>query len=195
MSKQKIYASLFGGMLFVVLFIFGARSTSATVGGPTYIERLSHNPTENTLYYLVNSQSGRGCPPIIHKLDLLTGEDTTEASCSETEANYYSQGAFDSAAYNQVIENAFRSSNLLPVINLAAHNISAEVEYVGVHRFDEYNTAADFRAILFQDPRSKQVIDFVGCHQDQENNLRGYATPGSPDLAVVISRIGDCFEG
>lgn len=195
MSKQNIYASLFAGVLFVTGFMSSVGLASATVGGPTYVERLAHSPTENALYYLVNSQSGRGCPPIIHKIDLLTGADTEVVSCSEIEANYYGPGIFDSAAYNQVIENTFRSANLLPVINLAANNISAEIEYVGVHRFDEYNTAADFRATLFQDPTAKRVINFTGCRQDQENNLRGYAIPGSADLALVISRIGDCFEG
>ena len=195
MSKQKIDTSLIVGILFLALFMLSAGQSAATVGGPTYIERLSHNPSENALYYLVNSQSGRGCPPIIHKVDLLTGTDTTVVSCSEIEANYYGPGAFDSAAYNQMIENTFRSSNLLTVINLAAHNISAEVEYVGVHRFDEYNTAADFQATIFQDPTDKRVINFTGCRQDQENNLRGYAVPGSPALVVVASRIGNCFEG
>ena len=40
----------------------------ATVGGPTFIHTLKYNPLDESVYYIQNSESGRGCPPGLMKI-------------------------------------------------------------------------------------------------------------------------------
>ena len=185
-------------ILFVVtlLLLTAANNVSATVGGPTTIDRISHNAKENSLYYIVHDGGGRGCPPIIEKLNLATKERTQVKSCDEIESTYYRDES-SAAAYNQFIEDTFKYPDVknLPIISLSNNNISIIVEYVGEHRFDEYNASADFRATIFQDNQKKGAIDFIGCYKDQPNVFKGYIIPDTDKMTLEISRIGDCFEG
>jgi hypothetical protein len=61
---------------------------SATVGGPTYISAIAFKAEDNALYYTVHDNSGRGCPPIIHVIDLDTLKDTEIKSCDEFEQEF-----------------------------------------------------------------------------------------------------------
>ncbi|MDP3696441.1 MAG: hypothetical protein Q8R55_00225 [Candidatus Taylorbacteria bacterium] len=184
-------------LFIVVLFLLmSASNVSATVGGPTTIDRLSYSPNENSVYYIVHDGGGRGCPPIIEKLHISTKERTQVKSCDEIESTYHRDES-SAASYNQFIEDTFKDPNIksLPIISLTNNNISIIVEYVAEHRFDEYNVSSDFRATIFQDNQKKGAIDFIGCYKDQPNVFQGYIIPDTNKMAVEISRIGDCFEG
>lgn len=185
-------------ILFVValFLLMSASNVSATVGGPTTIDRLSYSPNENSLYYVVHDGGGRGCPPIIEKINLSTKERTQLKSCDEIESTYYRDES-SAARYIQFLEDTFKYPNVktLSIISLSRNNISILVDYVGEHRFDEYNVSSDFRATISQDNQKKGVIDFIGCYEDQPNVFKGYIIPDTNKMALEISRIGDCFEG
>lgn len=191
-SPKVISVSFVGLLLLLVL----STRVSATVGGPTTIERLSYGPNENSLYYVVNDGGGRGCPPIIEKINISTKDRTQVKSCDEIQSTYYRDDG-SAASYNQFIEDTFKYPNIkpLPIISFTKNNISIIVEYVGEHRFDEYNVSSDFRATIFQDNQKKGIINFIGCYEDQPNVFKGYVIPDTNKLVVEISRIGDCFEG
>lgn len=192
MSRATNVISIsFLGALFLLM---SANYVSATVGGPTTIDRLSYSPNENSLYYLVHDGGGRGCPPIIEKINLTTKERTQVKSCDEIESTYYRDES-SAASYNQFIEDTFRGLNMLSIISLTKNDISIVVEYVGEHRFDEYNVSSDFRALILQGDQKKGTVDFIGCYQDQPNVFRGYLIPNTDKMVMEISRIGDCFEG
>ncbi|MEK6809484.1 MAG: hypothetical protein AABY40_02320 [Nanoarchaeota archaeon] len=185
-------------ILFVVaLFLLAtANNVSATVGGPTTIDRLSYKSSENSLYYVVNDGGGRGCPPIIEKLNLSTKERTQVKTCNEIESTYY-RDENSATSYNQFIEDTFKypAVKALPIISLTKNNISILVEYVGEHKFDEYNVSSDFRATILQGNQKKGAIDFIGCYKDQPDVFKGYIIPDTNKMVLEISRIGDCFEG
>src|SRR3989338_780212 len=79
---------LFVIVIVVVLTVLGiaSKNASATTGGPRYVSRLGYDSAAKTLYYVVNDMGGRGCPPVIHKLNLPSGMRGTVASCDELEA-------------------------------------------------------------------------------------------------------------
>lgn len=183
--------------IIVTLFILmTANNTSATVGGPTTIDKLSYKASENSIYYVRNDGGGRGCPPIIEKIDLLTKSQIQVKTCEEIESIYY-KGENATANYDQFIEDAFDNTlvKTLPTISFPNNNISIVVDYIGERKIAEYNTASDFRATIFQDSEKRGVIDFVGCYKDQPNVFKGYIIPDTNKMVVEVSRVGDCFEG
>ncbi len=190
-------ATNFISILFVSagLLIISAESVSATVGGPIYIERLSYSSGENALYYLINNQGGRGCPPEIEKMDLATGERTLVLPCDKIEATYYTKEGFNSSDYDQFIQNAFEPLTSLQVISLPKNDISVTVDYVGENKIEDFTISSDFQALIFQGGQKKETIDFTGCYKDQPNVFRGYMIPNTNKVAMIISRIGDCGEG
>lgn len=176
-------------------YVLPLKTTLATVGGPTYIERLSYSQTENSLYYLINNKGGRGCPPEIEKMNLATKERTLILSCDKIETDYYTKDGFNSTSYDQFVEKTFSSLTSLSMISLPNNNISTSVDYIGEHKFDEYNTSSNFKATISQNNTEKGTTEFMGCHQDQLNVFRGYLIPNTNTIAMLISRVGDCFEG
>jgi len=193
MLKVKNFISL----LFVValLLLISVENVSATVGGPTYIERLSYSADENSLYYLINNQGGRGCPPEIEKINLATKERVLVMSCDKIEATYYTKDGFDSSGYDQFIQNTFKALISLPNISLQKNDISVAIDYISERRQDEYTIGSDFQATVSQGGKEKEKISFIGCHKDQPNIFRGFFVPDTRKMVIMISRIGDCFEG
>ncbi len=184
---KKLLAVLF----IVTAGIFVGSHASATVGGPTYIERVAFNAKNNSVYYLLHSQSGRGCPPIIKSINIATQKKVEIQSCDEIEKNYN----FDSDKYSQFIEEIFESLTYLSRINLVKNDIMIAVEYIGEHHYDEYNVSSDFRASVYQGGKKLETIDYIGCYKDQPHVFSGYSILGTNSIAIIVSRVGDCFEG
>lgn len=176
--------------------LFFYNSTLATVGGPSYIDRISYNASKKEVFYLVEDGGGRGCMPVVYKLDLTDGKSESVISCDFIEKNFYDQKyRFDQGKYSQAVENVFAGSEYLSAIDLKANDISIAVEYIKEHKYDEYNKSSEFRAYIYQGGNKKGELDFIGCYKDQPNVFRGYNIPNSDKLVLVISRIGNCFEG
>ena len=194
-KKNDIFSILIFVPVVFSYMAISAEDVFATVGGPTYLERLSYSPSENAIYYLINNQGGRGCPAEIAKINLTTKEQILILPCDKIEETYYTNEGFNSLEYERFVQNTFQPLISLPIISLPKNGISITVDYVGEHRFDEYNVSSDFRALVSQGNEKKGTIDFLGCYKDQPNVFRGYMIPNTDKIAMVVSRIGDCFEG
>ena len=177
---------LFVIVIVVVLTVLGiaSKNASATTGGPRYVSRLGYDSAAKTLYYVVNDMGGRGCPPVIHKLNLPSGMRGTVASCDELEAGKTVD-----------IEAFFKNLKPISSFGLKQNKIAVTVAVVAEHGGEDGIQTTDFRATASQDGKTKAVIDFRGCSKDQPHIIGGYAIPDSTSMALLISRIGDCFEG
>jgi len=176
----------------VVLFI--ANSASATVGGPVYISSLVFNGQDNSIYYMINDYGGRGCPLIINKINLSTLKNSEIKSCDQVEKEFpYSEENIQK--YNQFRENIFKNLPFVGSISLKKNNIDINVKFLSKHIENDSVSWSKFRATLFQDKKEIGQIDFNGCAKDQPHVFEGYIIPNSSSMALLISNIGDCFEG
>ena len=188
---MKIVIRITGNLAIFFLILLAPTRAHATVGGPTYIEQISYNEQERSVYFLNKSQTGRGCAPEIGKINLATNNQTFVMSCDAIEKKY----GTDIAAYNELVEQTFLKNTPLTIIDLEKNKISARVTYTGEEKIAEENISARFHAVILQGGEEKGAIDFRGCYKDQPAVMTGYLIPGSSKIAIVISRIGDCFEG
>ncbi|MDP3996511.1 MAG: hypothetical protein Q8P86_02360, partial [bacterium] len=87
------------------LLLLTTESSFATVGGPTYISDFKYNPADESVYYIVNSQSGRGCPPELAKISLNSGISEMALSCDEGEKILEREGIYDiSPVFQKIYE-------------------------------------------------------------------------------------------
>lgn len=193
-KTMKHTAFITTGLLIFATTLF-PHPAHATVGGPTFVERLSFNQKDNSIYYVLNNQSGRGCPPEIMKIDTASGERTTIASCDFIEKKYSQNGGLDFSAYNTFVETVFSETIPLEKINLEKNNVSAQITYTGPITQSEENISSGFEINVAQENSPKETLNFIGCHKNQPAVLTGYAIPKTNKIALVLSRIGDCFEG
>ncbi len=177
-----------------LLCLLIAGNAYATVGGSTTIDRLSYSSQENSLYYRVDDKGGRGCPPLIEKLDLMTKVRTQLKTCDEILPEYFKEQESQNS-YDTYVQNIFRDLEAVRRIKLASNGISVVVEYMGEQSLDEYNKVSSFQARVFQGNQQKGQIDYMGCHQDQPHVFSGYIIPNTTILALLVSRVGDCIEG
>lgn len=188
---NKVYVFL------IALFaFFMAGSVFATVGGPTYISEIGFSATESAVYYKVNDNGGRGCPPIIHKIDLGTGKDSEVKSCDQYESEYATNEA-GFQKYTQFLHDFYQTVSYLGSVSLKKNNINVQVKFVKeglMEGFDE-PVWRDFEAQVFQDGREIGKINFRGCAKDQPHVFEGYMIPNSNQMLFLISNKGDCFEG
>ena len=80
MKVAKIYI-----FLFILMSFFVSENARATVGGPTFIREFKYNPLDESVYYIQTSESGRGCPPGLHKISLNTSQSQVVYSCDQGE--------------------------------------------------------------------------------------------------------------
>ncbi len=170
----------------------------ATVGGPTFIHTFKYNPTDESIYYILNSEGGRGCPPELFKLSLNSGKSEVVYSCSEGEKlrgdDYDGISPVDTEI-NKVIQNF---KDLTP-INLKDNGISIDVSFVNYENISPEIAEvknANFTASVYQD--NKKITDFPvsGCNIEQPFVFAGYAIPGfEKKIVLLLSTKGDCWEG
>ncbi len=176
-----------------------ANTALATVGGPTFIYDFKYNPSNESVYYNLFSESGRGCPPMLMKMSLNSGKTDTVFSCDDGEKlsrdNSYPFYNSVHEAINK-ITGAFK--NLTPV-NLKKNKISVDISFVNYKNIapdvPEIKNA-NFTASVYQD--GKKIADFPisGCNLEQPFVFAGYAIPGFDKKIVLLSSAkGDCWEG
>src|SRR3989338_11479794 len=146
MNKFYIFSIIFGAL-------FMAGSALATVGGPTYISEIAISIADNAVYYKVHDGGGRGCPPIIHKIDLATLKDSEVKSCNQVE-NEYSYN--DMQKYEQFIADIYQDLFYLGSVSLTKNNIDVKVEFLKENKLegeDNWVISSDFRATITQDSK------------------------------------------
>lgn len=190
---KKIYMFL---IILVVLFI--TNSVLATVGGPTFIHTFKYNPLDESVYYIVNSESGRGCPPELMKLSLNSGKSEVVYSCDDGEKLMASNG-YNVSAVNLEIEKIITGFKDLMPINLKNNRISIDVSFVNYENIGPEIAEikkANFIASVFQD--NKKIIDLPisGCNLEQPFIFAGYAIPGfDKKIVLLLSTKRNCWEG
>ena len=184
-------------MIILAIFIT-AGNALATVGGPTFIHTFKYNPLDESVYYILNSESGRGCPPELMKLSLNSGKSQVVYSCSEGEklrGDDYDGISPVNIEINKIIQNF---KDLTP-INLKDNRISIDVSFVNYENISPEITEiknANFIASVYQD--NKKIIDLPvsGCNLEQPFVFAGYAIPGfDKKIILLLSTKRDCWEG
>lgn len=183
-----------------VLLIFSsviASNAQATVGGPTFIYDFKYNPQDESVYYKKISESGRGCPPELMKLSLVSGGPETVYSCDDGEKLIQNGGNFSDV--NLAIDNIILNFKDLTAINLKDNGIFIDVNFIDYKKFgfDPNDIElANFKAEVYQN--NIKLIDFpvTGCNLKQPFTFMGYVIPGfDKKIALLLSTKGDCMEG
>ena len=192
MNKLLIFLLTFG-------ILFMTNSALATVGGPTYIHTFKYNPLNESVYYTLHSESGRGCPPELLKMSLNSGKSTIVFSCDQGEKLLEGSGSYDPYLVNAAIDKITANfKNLIP-INLKSNKISVDISFVNYTNFSPEISEiknANFIASVYQD--GKKIVDFPvsGCNLEQPFVFAGYAIPGfDKKIVLLLSAKGDCWEG
>ena len=170
---------------------------SATVGGPTYVSSIAFNVQDNSVYYSVHDGGGRGCPTIIHKINLTTLKDLEVKSCSQVEQEFlngeYEQGI---QKYAQFMADTYQGLPYLGSVSLKKNNIDIDVKFISENVAEDGEVYwREFDATITQDGKTLSTTHFRGCSKDQPHIFEGYRIPNTDAMAVLISNKGDCFEG
>ena len=186
----------------IVAGFFAVTTTAvATVGGPTYIYDFRYNPANESVYYISASQSGRGCPPILRKLSVRTGESETVFSCEQGEALLSGSafaGQYPAPLFQKFEEITGRFERLAP-LNLPKNNVEVDLTFT---RTEDY--APDlpeikrtyFLAEVYHNGTKAAEFPIAGCSSGQPFMFAGYIIPGvSDNVALLRSAKSDCFEG
>lgn len=187
----------FGCLLFVLISLSIGAQVYATVGGPTYIGQLRYNPQDQSVYFIKQSLSGRGCPPVLIKLSLITGKEETVYSCDDGErlSPNYDTGQSALTEINKIIADY----KYLSQIDLKTNNISIDVNHLNDEKFnpqDDYIKNANFIASIYQGETKLADLSITGCNKEQPFTFAGYAIPGlNKKIVLLLSTKSDCFEG
>ncbi len=169
--------------------------THATVGGPTYIGNFSYNRDDSSIYYIKQSYSGKGCPPELVKISLTTQTISDVISCNQAE-----RFIDDIQALNTEIEVITQNFKQLSQFNLKNNNIRIDLDFSNSERLDGITDDSiikrNYIANVYQGDKKVGEFSISGCKLDQPFNFAGYSIPGlEKKIAIVSSRIGDCWEG
>jgi hypothetical protein len=187
----------FGCFLLVSISLSIGAQVYATVGGPTYIGQLRYNSQDQSVYYIKHSSDGRGCPPELIKLSLITGKNETVFSCTDGEklSTNYDAGRSALTEINKIIADY----KYLSQINLETNNINIDVNHLNDEKFnpqDEYIKNANFIASVYQGETKLADLPITGCNKEQPFTFAGYTIPGlNKKIVLLLSTKSDCFEG
>jgi hypothetical protein len=196
MNKKYTLLSIF--ILVVFSLLISSEKVLATVGGPSYISQISYKASDNSVYYLENDEGGKGCPPIIHSINLAEIKDVEVKTCDEVIQQYFSSAvSYNEDKYRQFIDDTYKNfSYPLTSVSLKKNNIDVHVEVLSENENkDGEKLWTEFRATLTQDNKEIAKLDFRGCDKDQPNIFEGYRLPDTDAIAILISGKGDCMEG
>ncbi len=198
MKIPRLTGILFGVACLFTLFV-GTNTAHATVGGPTFVYDFTYNHADESVYYIRNSQNGRGCPPELLKISLATGASQVAYSCDEGEKLLVPANGYDLFPVNTKIVSLTNSFKPLTPIHLKKNDFSVEVRFVNYENIspeiDEI-LKANFIASVSQ--AGKKLVEFpiVGCKETQPFTFAGYAIPGfEKKIVLLLSAKGDCWEG
>ena len=179
---KKIYIFV---LVIILGFIFTINTANATTGGSLMISDIKYNPNNNTVYYLVNDNGGRGCLPELYSYTIDKQEEKIIYDCDYAESN--------GDGYQEKID--FIMNGLIPLdrIDLNNNSISANV-MIDYTYHDDYFSQISLKADLFQNDEKKLLIEFPGCEFGQKVNFEGYIVPEKNDLFILVSTKNICFE-
>ncbi|MEI6346065.1 MAG: hypothetical protein WCO79_02425 [bacterium] len=181
------------------VFLIGTNIAHATVGGPTLVYDFTYNPADESVYYIRNSQNGRGCPPELLKLSLVTGTSQVAFSCDEGEKLLVPANDYNSSPVNTKITSLTNGFKPLTPIHLEKNDLSVKMRFVNYENVaPDVNeiVKANFFATISQ--AGKKLVEFpvVGCNETQPFTFAGYAIPGfEKKIVLLLSAKGDCWEG
>jgi hypothetical protein len=176
-----------------MLFSLGAWQSQATVGGPTYIYDFKYNPLDESVYYTSQSDNGRGCPPILAKISLVTGKSEIVFSCDDGEK------LSSTSLVNYEINKITNDLKLLTPLNLRENDITIDIKFLNSEYFNsegDWLKNHNFFTSVYQG--NKKVTDFTitGCNIEQPFIFSGYAVPGFDKKIILLSSaVNDCWEG
>lgn len=175
----------------------------ATVGGPTTLYNFSYNPLDESVYYVKQNYSGKGCPPELERISLATGEVTVVRSCDDGFAAV--GGEYEASSAIAAIQEITKGFKPLTVVSLPANGIAATVELEGPEHYPPlagYESDGPtlkwnrFTLSFGQDSRTLGRFPVTGCYPEQPFALAGYSIPGfEKKIVALLSAKGDCFEG
>ncbi|MEK7574779.1 MAG: hypothetical protein AAB511_00950 [Patescibacteria group bacterium] len=198
MNTKNYFVAPTIALLISLSFWFTANTANATVGGPTFVHSFSYNPADESVYYIMNSQNGRGCPPELLKLSLASNTSQVVYSCDEGESLIQNTN-YDFAPVNAKISDITEGYKRLIPIHLKNNNISVSVDFHGLENISPEVSEiknAKFTVNISQDNKKLAPIPIVGCNNDQPFTLAGYAIPGfEKKIIILLSTKGDCWEG
>lgn len=177
--KTKIMIAILASILF-------ASAASATVGGPSNVFDLRFDTKSNSVYYQVQSFSGRGCPPILMALSVSNNSTKEIIPCDE-----------EDSTQERINELTGNLPTISP-IHLRKNDISVSVEEKSVEYWEssEEVVRRSFVAHVFQNNKKVESIPFSGCNLEQPIVIDGYNIPNAADTIVFLfSTKEDCFEG
>ena len=197
MSKNYIFLLIF---IFVIFSLFlSSEKVFATVGGQTYISQIAYNASDDSVYYIENNYGGKGCPPIIHSVNLSKIQDVDVKTCDEVLqeffSNYSARSGENEGRYNEFIAGIYQNLLNLGGVSLKKNNIDIRVEFLSERIEAGEKFWTEFRATITQDSKEIAKLDFRGCVKDQPHIFEGYRIPNTDAMAILISNKGDCFEG
>lgn len=193
MNKHYPRLSIF--VLTIFSFLISSEQILATVGGPTYISEIAYKASAGAVYYLESDAGGKGCPTIIHSVNLAKIQDIEVKTCDEFFQQFsYSEGGDDK--YRQFIHDTYQSLSNLGSVSLKKNNIDVNVEFISENIAEDGEVYwREFEAIISQDGKALTRTRFQGCSKDQPHIFEGYRIPNTDAMAILISNKGDCFEG
>src|SRR3989344_1889921 len=132
MNKKNTLLSIF--VLAVFSLLISSEQVFATVGGPTYISQIAFNASKNTVYYLESDMGGKGCPSIIHAINLANVQDTEVKTCDEVFQQFFKDYSEENQQkYSQFISDTYKNLSYLGSASLKKNNIDVRAEVISEH--------------------------------------------------------------
>ncbi len=176
----------------VSIYLSNPNTSQATVGGPEYISNIQGKNGSTEIIYEINSYSGRGCRPTIVTEDTVTGIKKILLPCDKSEK----LSDNDFLIEEEVLLSGYPT--VLDRIDLNKNKITAVITSAIEEKYDPSNGKfgkTDFDVDIYQDGVRKTSIKYQGCKPDQSHVINGYRMLNNKSIVLVVSTIGDCFEG
>jgi hypothetical protein len=194
-NKSKFIVTL----LSIIFPLLLSSPAHATVGGPTYIGNFKYNKADESIYFITNSYSGRGCPPMLDKISLVNEVVSSVISCTQGEDLLSNRGNLsDTSVIYEEINGITAQAKGLTSISLPKNNVEIDIKFVREEKLseDDYVIKNHFVATVFQNGRKIDEFPLTGCSLDQPFTFAGYSIPGFEKKIIIVSSAKtDCWEG
>ena len=131
---NKNYTLLSIVILAIFSLLLSSEKVLATVGGPTYISQIAYNASNNSVYYIENDHGGKGCPPIIHSVNVTNTRDVEVKTCDEVFQQFPSSSdESDGQNYMQFIADIYNNLSYLGSVSLEKNFIDVRARILSEH--------------------------------------------------------------
>jgi hypothetical protein len=169
----------------------------ATVGGDSTISDLVYNNKDESVYYTVIDESGRGCPDMVDRISLVDNTVRNVFTCDQGENIINTMGTEGFGEVSKRVINIKKGMKLLTPISLSKNVIQIDVEHIKEvpSKFDDFETNHLFEITVYQNEKQVLSASVVGCEKDQSFSFTGYAIPGFEKKMILFqSTKTDCYE-